>query len=55
MNKRERNNTFFVLLIGQKKRSHIPTFVSLSLSCKTHTTYLFCLKRETTKRVCACV
>ena len=54
MNKRERNNTFFVLLIGQKKRSHIPTLLCLSLSCRTHTTYLFCLKRET-KRESVCV
>ena len=30
------NMAFFVLLIGQKKRSHIPTLLCLSLSCRTH-------------------
>jgi hypothetical protein len=46
---------FLLLLIGQKKRSHVPTLLCLSLSCRTHTTYLFCLKRETTKRESVCV
>jgi len=46
---------FLLLLVGQKKRSHIPTLLCLSLSCRTHTTYLFCLKRETSKRESVCV
>ena len=48
--------TFFVALNwAEKEITRSNTFVSLSLSRRTHTTYLFCLKRETTKRVCVCV
>ena len=48
--------TFFVALNwAEKEITRSNTFVSLSLSRRTHTTYLFCLKRETTKRESVCV
>ena len=55
MNKRERLlPTFFVALNwAEKEITHSNTFVSLSLSCGTHTTYLFCLeKRDIKEREC---
>ena len=58
MNKRESDfyPLFLLLLIGQKKRSHIPTLLCLSLSLVEHIYIPLLLeKRDNKERECVCV
>ena len=57
MNKRESDfyPLFLLLLIGQKKRSHIPTLLCLSLSLVEHIYIPLLLEKRDKERECVCV
>jgi len=57
MNKRESDfyPLFLLLLIGQKKRSHIPTLLCLSLSLVEHVYIPLLLEKRDKERESVCV